>query len=140
MADNKLELEIVAPDQRVLAAEVDEVVLPGTEGYLGVRPGHAPLLTALQVGEISYRQDGRQHLLAVSGGFAEIQRDRVTVLATSSEPAERIDVERARTALERAQGRLAAQPEELERRRADMALKRATNRIHIHERHQSMMV
>ena len=89
-------LEIVTPDRRVFTENVDEVVLPGTEVYLGVLPGHAPLLTRLDTGRISYRIAGKTGYLAVSGGFAEVLRDRVSVLAEICERADEIDLDRAR--------------------------------------------
>jgi F-type H+-transporting ATPase subunit epsilon len=134
MAIEKLELEIVTPDRLVLSESVDDVVLPGTEGYLGVLPGHAPLLTALTPGEISYGVKGRRHLLAVSGGFAEVLRSRVSVLAEACERADEIDIERARHAKERAETVLKSNAAEAEFRRAEVKLKRAVARIQVHGR------
>lgn len=88
-------LEIVTPERLVFSEKVDEVILPGTEGYLGVLPGHAPLLTRLDTGRITYRKGGATGYLAVSGGFAEVLRDGVSVLAEFCERAEEIDVDRA---------------------------------------------
>jgi F-type H+-transporting ATPase subunit epsilon len=98
----KIDLEIVTPARLVVSETVDEVVLPGSEGYLGVLPGHAPLLTGIAAGEISYRVSGRVQYLAVSGGFAEVLRHRVSVLAETCERAEEIDVARAEEARTRA--------------------------------------
>src|SRR5258706_15542162 len=106
MLPQKIQLDIVTPERGVVSEAVDGIILPGSEGYLGVLPGHAPLLTSLKVGQISYRQEGRVHQLAVAWGFAEVLPDRVSVLADIAERAEDIDTERARQARERAEERL----------------------------------
>ena len=103
-----LQLEVVAPDRRVLEAPADDVVLPGKLGYLGVRSGHTPLLTELGIGELSYAYQGKTRYLSLCGGFAEILPDRVRVLAEAAERAEEIDVERARTSQQRAQQEIAS--------------------------------
>lgn len=102
----KIDLRVVTPERSLVSEEVDEVVLPGVEGYLGALPGHTPLLTSLKIGEIKYRLDGTWRYLAVSWGFVEILPDRVTVLADVAEKAEEIDVERAKSAKERAEKKL----------------------------------
>jgi F-type H+-transporting ATPase subunit epsilon len=89
-------LELVTPERKVLTETVDEVVLPGAEGSLGVLPGHAPLLTMLGAGELTWARGGQIHHLAASGGFAEVLPDRVIVLAETAERAEEIDPDRAR--------------------------------------------
>jgi F-type H+-transporting ATPase subunit epsilon len=104
---SQLTLEIVTPDRAVAHAEVDEVEIPGQDGYLGVLPGHTPLLTSLKVGEMWYRQGGERHFLSVAFGFAEVLPDRVIVLARMAEQAEDIDVARAEAAKRRAEERLA---------------------------------
>jgi len=103
----KIDLEIVTPERLVLSETVDELVLPGSEGYLGVMPGHAPLLTGLGPGEIGYRSGGRDRYLAVSGGFAEVLQHRVSVLAETCERAEEIDLDRATVARDEAKSVLA---------------------------------
>jgi F-type H+-transporting ATPase subunit epsilon len=127
---NKLELQIVTPARRVLAEEVDEVIMPSVEGYFGVRPGHAPLLARLGVGQISCNQGKDVKLMAISGGFAEVLREGVTVLAVTCEPADEIDVDRAKEARQRAEERLKSHAEDVDFRRAEAALARALNRIH----------
>jgi F-type H+-transporting ATPase subunit epsilon len=134
MLPEKLRLEIATPDHLVLTEGVDEVILPSVEGYMGVRPGHAPLLAALDVGEISYRIGSEEKYLACSGGFAEVLADSVSILAETAEPAEEIDVERAERARERAEGRLKADPGADEFKRAEVALKRAMSRIRVYAR------
>jgi len=102
----KLQLEIVTPDRALAREEVDEVVVPGSEGELGVLPGHTPLLATLKVGEMWYRQGSEKHFLHVAFGFVEVLPERVTVLAQVAERAQDIDVERAERAKRRAEERL----------------------------------
>src|SRR5215216_7288979 len=101
-----IELQIVTPDKLVLRESVDEVEIPGSEGYFGVLPGHTPMLTSLAVGELWYRQGQEKTYLSIAGGFAEVLPDRVTLLATLAERAEEIDVARAEAAKQRAEQRL----------------------------------
>ena len=103
----KLTLEIVTPDRALIREEVDEVVVPGSEGELGVLPGHTPLLSSLKVGELWYRQGQEKHYLAIAFGFVEVLPDRVTVLADVGERAQEIDVHRAERAKQRAEQLLA---------------------------------
>jgi F-type H+-transporting ATPase subunit epsilon len=133
---DKLELEVVTPDRRVIAAEVDEVVLPSVDGYMGVLPGHAPLLAMLDIGEISYRTGKDHHYLAVAGGYAEVLRHRVSILAETSELAEEIDPDRARRSEDRARKELQSDPEEHALRLAEVRLKKALSRIQVHGRVQ----
>jgi F-type H+-transporting ATPase subunit epsilon len=134
MLPDKIRLEIATPDRLVLSQEIDEVILPSVEGYMGVRPGHAPLLAALDVGEISYRSGAEQHLLACSGGFVEVRADSVSILAETAEPAEEIDVERAERAKKRAEERLGADLSDSEFKRAEVSLKKAVSRLRVFER------
>ena len=101
-----LQLEIVTPDRALVREEVDEIQLPAAEGYLGVLPGHTPLLVTLAVGELWYRIGQETHYLAIADGFGEVLPDRVTVLAQVAERAEDIDVGRAEAARKRAEERL----------------------------------
>jgi F-type H+-transporting ATPase subunit epsilon len=105
---NKLTLEIVTPDRALVTEQVDEVQLPGAEGYFGVLPGHTPLLASLQVGELWYRVGQEKHYLSIAFGFAEVLPERVTVLAQIAERAQDIDIERAERAKKRAEERMAA--------------------------------
>jgi F-type H+-transporting ATPase subunit epsilon len=134
MLPDKIQLEIVTPERLLLSQPVDEVVLPSVEGYMGVRPGHAPLLARLDVGEISYRVGDRQRYLSVSGGFAEVLRHSVHVLAETAEPAEEIDAARAQLAKERAESRLKVELSEHEFRVAEASLKRAISRMQVQRR------
>jgi F-type H+-transporting ATPase subunit epsilon len=126
----RLTLEIVTPDRSLVREEVDEVVLPGSEGYFGVLPGHAPLLSTMMVGEMWYRVGQEKRYLAIAGGFVEVLPDRVTVLAQIGERAEDIDVARAEAAKRRAEERL-ANPVDVDLARARFSLAKALVRIQI---------
>src|SRR5438067_11388930 len=102
---NSFQLEIVTPDRLVVKEAANDVQIPGTSGYLGILPGHAPLITELAVGEITYRNASVTHHLAVAWGFAEVLPDKVTILAERAERADEIDVSRAREAKQRAEER-----------------------------------
>jgi F-type H+-transporting ATPase subunit epsilon len=107
MLPEAIELQIVTPERHVLQETVQSVEIPGKEGYLGVLPGHAPLITELGVGILAYRKGSENHFLTVINGYAEVLPDRVIVLAEISERAEEIDAERSRAAHDRAQAELA---------------------------------
>jgi F-type H+-transporting ATPase subunit epsilon len=129
MAD-RLKLELATPTRLVVSGEADEVVVPGTEGSFGVLPGHAPLLSLVGTGEVIYRTGREEYYLAVSGGFAEVGPDHVTILTETAERPEEIDLARARAAGERAEQRLrAATVEETDVDRAVSALARARVRL-----------
>lgn len=102
----KLKLELVTPYKRVLSEDVDEVTAPGLVGEFGVLPGHTPLLTTLRIGELTYRQGTQLHHVAVNWGYVEVENDTVTVLVETAEPADQIDLARAKAALDRAQDAL----------------------------------
>ncbi len=126
----KLTLEIVTPDRSLVREEVDEVELPGSEGYFGVLPGHTPLLSMLKVGELWYRVGQEKRYLAVAGGFVEVLPDRVTVLADIGERAEDIDIARAEAAKRRAEERL-AKPIDVDIERARHALLKSLVRLQV---------
>jgi len=130
MADT-FQLEIVTPEKVVVRDTAEEMQIPGKSGYLGVLPGHAPLITELAVGEISYRRGSDTQRLAVAWGFAEVLPDKVTILAETAEKASEIDVSRAQEAKKRAEQRLAASNTEVDATRAENALKRAETRIEV---------
>jgi F-type H+-transporting ATPase subunit epsilon len=127
----KLLLEIVTPDRALVREEVDEIQVPGAEGYLGILPGHAPLLATLKVGELWYRVGQERHYLAIAGGFVEVLPDRVTVLAQIAERAQEIDVARAEAARKRAEERLARPSADLDLERARIALMKALIRLQV---------
>ena len=133
MAD-VLQLEIVTPERLVEKDVVSELQIPGKNGYLGILPGHAPLITELGVGEISYKADGMEYHVSVAWGFAEVLPHKVTVLAETAERAEDIDVERARKAKERAEERLRSASGEVDYQRALVALERANARLDVAQR------
>ncbi len=129
MAD-RLELELVTPQRRVLAESVDEVRLPGVLGEMGVLPGHTPLLTELGTGALAFTTGGRERRFAIQGGFAEVLPDRVTVLATVAESSDEIDVAAARAALQESEARLgSAEAEEIATLSDEVML--ATTRIDV---------
>lgn len=128
----RLTLELVTPYKRVLTAEVDEVTLPGSMGELGILPGHTPLLTTLKIGELSYRDGGETYHVAVNWGYLEVEDDKVNVLVETAEPADQIDLERAKAALGRAEEALKKlSPEDKEYRVMEAALERALIRIQV---------
>lgn len=126
-------LEVVTPDRSIIKEQVDEVVLPGSEGYFGVLPGHAPLVATLQVGELWYRPTGNQdkQYLAVAFGFVEVLPDRVTVLAQIAERAEDIDLGRAEAAKTRAEQRVSTPAADLDFERARIALMKSLVRLQV---------
>src|SRR5579864_3465651 len=130
MLPEAIELQIVTPERHVLQESVQSVEIPGKEGYLGVLPGHAPLITELGVGILAYRKDSESRFLTIIHGYAEVLPDRVIVLAEISERAEEIDVSRTRAALDRAKAEVSkADVREVEWERANFALQRALVRL-----------
>jgi F-type H+-transporting ATPase subunit epsilon len=127
----KISLEIVTPERSLVTAQVDELQLPGSEGYFGVLPGHAPMLTSLKVGEMWYRIGQETHHLAIAFGFAEVLPERVTVLAQIAERAEDIDVARAEAAKRRAEERQARSSADIDFERARVALMKALTRLQV---------
>src|SRR5258708_25239487 len=127
----QLQLQIVSADRSLINERVDEVEIPGSEGYLGVLPGHTPLLTTLQVGTLWYRQGQEKHYLAIAFGFAEVQPDRVTILAQIAEKADEIDLARAEAAKKRAEARLAKPTTDMDFERARIALMKALIRLQV---------
>jgi|SRR5687767_8714732 len=127
----KLTLEIVTPERALVSEQVDEVQLPGSEGYFGVLPGHTPLLATLQVGELWYRVGQEKHYLAVAFGFAEVLPDRVTVLAQIAERPEDIDVPRAEAAKKRAEERTARPQADVDFERARIAMTKSLIRLQV---------
>ena len=130
----KLSLEIVTAERLVYSADVDVVVAPGIEGQLGILPQHAPLMTMLQPGELMVRQDGEEHSIFVSGGFLEVQSDKVTVLADTAERAEEIDIARAEEAKLRAEQRIALPSTEADHARVQAAMLRSLMRLKVAEK------
>jgi len=125
------QLEIVTPEKLVVNEAVEEAQIPGLGGYLGILPGHAPLITELAVGVITYRALGATKSLSVAWGFAEVLPDKVTMLAETAERPEEIDVARAQKAKERAEQLLKSNDPQLDYDRAQDALKRAETRLKV---------
>lgn len=128
---SSLTLELVTPDRAIVRESVDEVQLPGSQGYLGVLPGHTPLLTTLQVGELWFRQGDEKFFVSVAFGFAEVLPDRVVVLAQIAERAEEIDVARAEAAQKRAHERLQNSTVDIDFERARVALLKSVIRLQV---------
>jgi F-type H+-transporting ATPase subunit epsilon len=134
----ELQLNIVSPDRLVVRGSVSAVTVPGKNGYIGVLPGHAPLLTELVPGELTYMRQGVKHHLCVDWGFAEVLPGRVIVLVQTAEQAEEIDVERAEKAKQRAEERLKRFSDpEVDMERARKSLSRAIARLEVAHRIQS---
>jgi F-type H+-transporting ATPase subunit epsilon len=131
-----LHLEIVTPERQLFSGLVDQVTLPSSRGYLGILPGHAPLLAELGIGEISYTASGKSDFFFCSWGFAEVLPERVIVLAQTAEPASDIDINRAEQAKTRAEKRLASKDPNLDFARAQIALLRAISRLNAAKRLQ----
>ena len=127
----KLTLEIVTPDRALVTEQVDEVELPGSEGYFGVLPGHTELLASLRVGELWYRIGQEKFYLAVAFGFVEVLPDHVTVLARIAEKAQDIDVGRAESAKKRAESRVANPSPDMDFERARVALMKSLIRLQV---------
>ena len=124
-----LDLTVVTPEQALIHEEVDEVQVPGLNGYLGLLPGHAPLFSELAIGELSYTREGQKNSIALAKGFVEISNDKVRVLADVAEPAADIDVERASDARSRAEELISKGGDDVDYPRAQDALQRAAVRI-----------
>ena len=127
-------LRIVTPTQQVVREETEEMQVPGKEGYLGILAGHAPLLSELKIGEITYRQGKELRRLAVSWGFVEVLPEQVTVLAETAEKSSDIDVSRAQTSKERAERRLSNPDPDTDINRATIALHKALSRLQVASR------
>ncbi|BFH65601.1 MULTISPECIES: F0F1 ATP synthase subunit epsilon [Paenibacillus] len=127
-------LEIVTPDHLAYSGEVESLTVRGVEGELGILPGHIPMVTPLQVAPLAIKTAKKTSYIAVNGGFVEVRKDKVVVLAESAEAAEEIDLQRAEAAKERAERRLAFKDkqDEIDFRRAELSLKKAMNRIKVY--------
>jgi F-type H+-transporting ATPase subunit epsilon len=124
-------LEIVTPERKVYAEQVNMIIVKGVEGELGILPNHIPLVTPLKVAPVIVKQNGKDQYIAVNGGFMEVRKDKVVILAESAELPEQINVERAIEAKARAEQRLASKQEQIDFKRAELSLQRAMNRIDV---------
>ena len=127
----RLQLQIVSADRALVNETVDEVEIPGADGYFGVLPGHTPLLAVLGAGELWYRQGQAKHYFVIVFGFAEVLPERVTILATTAEKADEIDLERARAAKKRAEERLAKSVVDMDAERARISLLKSLIRLQV---------
>jgi F-type H+-transporting ATPase subunit epsilon len=128
---NTFQLEIVTPVKLLVKDAAEEAQIPGLSGYLGILPGHAPLITELAVGVITYKASGTTHTLSVAWGFAEVLPEKVTILAEAAERPQEIDMERAQKAKDRAEQLLKSNNPEVDYARAEDALKRAETRLNV---------
>ena len=142
MLPDSTQLVVVTPEKQLLRETVVEVQVPGADGYMGILPGHAPLITELGVGELTYRAAASREpvVLAVLRGFAEVLADRVTVLAETAERAAEIDLARAERALKRAQERMSSGDPNIDWDRATIALRRALIRIQVARKYRGVPV
>lgn len=125
-----MRLEIVTPERKVFEQDVNMVVVKGVGGELGILPHHIPLVTPLKIAPVKAKVGGSDTYIAVHGGFMEVRKDKVVILAEAAELSVDIDVSRARLAKERAERRLAQKQSDINAKRAELALHRAVNRIH----------
>ncbi|UHA75665.1 F0F1 ATP synthase subunit epsilon [Paenibacillus sp. 481] len=128
-------LEIVTPERIVLEQEVDIITVKGADGELGIMANHVPMVTPLQVGPMKVKSGKSEQLIAVHGGFVEVRKDKVVVLAESAELPQDIDMERAKASKARAEQRISlaqrSKQDEVDHRRAELSLQRATTRIRV---------
>jgi F-type H+-transporting ATPase subunit epsilon len=129
-----IQLRIVSADRSLVDEQVDEVEIPGSDGYFGVLPGHTPLLALLGAGELWYRQGQAKHYLLIAFGFAEVQPEQVTILAEVAERPDEIDITRAEAARRRAEERLARPVVDMDAERARISLLKALIRLQVASR------
>lgn len=129
--DKSLRLDVVTPDRILMSDDIESIIVPAAEGYLGVLYNHAPMIVGLNPGAVKYRKSGKSNYLAIGGGFVEIANNKITLLADSAERPDEIDKERAEDAKERAEKRLKEKPPGLDVQRAELALKRALSRLKV---------
>jgi F-type H+-transporting ATPase subunit epsilon len=127
-------LEIVTPERKLYAKEVNMVIVKGVAGELGILPNHIPLVTPLRIAPVTAKIDNTSEVIAVNGGFMEVRKDKVVILAETAELPGDIDIDRAKGAKERAEQRLEQKRDDVDFRRAELALQRASNRIDVFER------
>ncbi|GKU76942.1 F0F1 ATP synthase subunit epsilon [Paenibacillus sp. L3-i20] len=128
-------VEIVTPERKVYEETANMVSVVGVEGELGILPNHIPLVTPLRIAPVKIKRDGVVDIVAVNGGFIEVRKDKIVILAESAELANDINIERAEAAKQRAEQRLAAkQQDQVDFRRAELSLQRAMNRLNVKQR------
>ncbi|MFC5647752.1 F0F1 ATP synthase subunit epsilon [Paenibacillus solisilvae] len=127
-------LEIVTPERKVYAEDVNMIIVKGSEGEMGILPNHIPLVTPLKIAPVIIKKDRAEEVIAVNGGFLEVRKDKVVILAESAELPGDIDLDRAESAKQRAEQRLGGKRDESDFRRAELSLQRAMNRIAVKQR------
>ena len=132
-----MQLEIITAEQQVFGDEVEMVIAPGIEGQLGILPHHAPLMTALQPGEILIRKEGEDTYLAVTGGFMEVMGNRVTILADACERSDEIDEARAQEAVDRAKERIEHRESDMQLEQVVASMRRAQVRLDVVRRRRA---
>ncbi|KJS20243.1 MAG: ATP synthase F0F1 subunit epsilon [Clostridiaceae bacterium BRH_c20a] len=130
MPDKTLTLEVVTPERKVLSEEITSIIVPAIEGYMGILPNHAPMISGLEPGIIKYKVAGKYKKMAISGGFLEVSDNKASILANTAELAEEVDPKRAQAAKERAEQRL-HNKSGVDLLRAETALKRAIARLRV---------
>ncbi|MDD2218527.1 MAG: F0F1 ATP synthase subunit epsilon [Desulfoplanes sp.] len=130
---NTIHFEIVTPDRQLLSEDVEYVGAPGINGEFGVLPNHIPFLSALGIGSLYYKKNGKKYYVFIAGGFAEVSPQKVSVLAEVAEKAEEIDIERAQKAADKAEKRLKQQKEKVDFARAQAQVARSIHRIRCRE-------
>ncbi|WP_308636718.1 F0F1 ATP synthase subunit epsilon [Paenibacillus silvisoli] len=127
-------LEIVTPERKAYAEDVNMIIVKGSEGEMGILPNHIPMVTPLKIAPVTIKKDRSEEVIAVNGGFLEIRKDKVVILAESAELPGDIDLTRAEAAKQRAEQRLNGKRDEFDQLRAELALQRALNRISVKSR------
>jgi len=127
-------VEIVTPERKVYTETANMVSVKGIDGELGILPNHIPLVTPLRIAPVVIKRDNKADVVAVNGGFIEIRKDKIVILAESAELATDINIERAEAAKQRAEQRLAAKQDQIDFRRAELALQRAMNRLNVKQK------
>ncbi|MEH6943412.1 F0F1 ATP synthase subunit epsilon [Bacillus sp. JJ722] len=128
-----IEVNVVTPNGPVYSGEVEMVSTKAQSGELGILPGHIPMVAPLRIGAVRLKKDGKTEFVAVSGGFLEVRPDKITILAQTAELADHIDLARAISARDRAERRVQDKQDNVDSKRAELALKRAINRISVYE-------
>lgn len=127
-------VEIVTPERKVYTETANMVSVKGIDGELGILPNHIPLVTPLRIAPVVIKRDNKADVIAVNGGFIEVRKDKIVILAESAELATDINIERAEAAKQRAEQRLAAKQDQIDFRRAELALQRAMNRLNVKQK------
>lgn len=129
--EKTLDLQVVTPERAVLTEQIEAIVIPAPEGYLGILPNHAPIITGLEPGMVKYHKAGKKCYMFIGGGFMEVSHNKITILADVAEKPEEIDKARAQSAKERAEKRIKTKTPGIDEVRAELALKKALARLRV---------